>query len=507
MNEQNELPSDSAQDDKRARLVRLLAERARAHPPVTGNDVVSGPPATAATLSRADELPLSYAQQRIWFAEQLAPGTWTYHIPLALRMRGELDTAALDAALTEVVARHETLRTTFADIGNGPSARIAPPVPVRAAAFELPPCDEASRETRFEMVWRDEIRTPFDLGRGPLMRRRLLRLSRRHHVLFLTAHHLVCDGLSIGLVVHEIAAAYNAYAVGTRPDLPLLPAQYVDCAAAERRRVEAGQLDHEVAYWRKQLAHAATLDLPLDRRRPSHPSHGGALEQAPISLALVRALRDVGARNRATLFMTLLAGFTVLLNSYTSQDDIVVGSPVSGRSDPEMQPLIGCFINTLAFRVDLSGDPTFAELLGRVRETALAAYERRTVPFDTVIEQLHLERDMSRAPLVQVFFNLVNHFAGTPVFRELDVEMLNAEEEGAKFDLTLYAIERPDDLLLRTVYATDLFDAATVAEMMQRFGRVLDIVAEHPERRLSQLTLMSEAEESDLLRAFNAPLA
>jgi len=501
MREHQELPSGSSRSDKRALLARLLAAQARAEAPPAPLDR----PAIV-TLSRDGELPLSYAQQRLWFAEQLAPGTWTYHIPIALRLRGPLDAAALDASLTEIVSRHETLRATFPDRGDGPSVRIGPPRRVTAARYDIPPADGNGVDARVAAFWRDEIQTPFDLAAGPLLRARLLCVSPHEHVLFLTAHHLVCDGLSIGILLHELATTYNGFAIGKRPELPPLPVHYVDFAASERRRVEAGDFDDEIAYWVERLKGAPVLDLPTDRSRPAHPTHRGAVEQRVLSAAQVRALRGVGLRLRASLFMTLLAAFNTLLRRYTGQEDIVLGSPVSGRSGPETEALIGCFVNTLAFRTDLSGDPTFVELVGRVRDTALAAYERRTVPFDKVIEKLQHERDTSRAPLVQVFFNMVNLSAVTDAFRELEVEMLDAAEEGAKFDLTLYAVERANDVLLRVVYAADLFDAATVSEMLCRFERLLDAVADDPDRRLSALPLISEMEESKLVSAFNASI-
>jgi condensation domain-containing protein len=494
MSERHELPSGPSQTDKRALLARLLAERAKAA-------------ATAEAVPALRELPLSYGQQRLWFAEQLAPGMWAYHVPIALRMRGPLDAAALEAALTEIVARHETLRASFPDAGDGPSVHLVPPFPIRLTRFNAPPADGLDDEARVQAVWRDEICTPFDVAQGPLVRARLMQLAPADHVLFVTAHHLVCDGLSIQVLLHDLQAAYNAFAAGGRPQLPPLPLPYFDFSAAERRRVEAGEFDAEIAYWTERLNGAEPLDLPTDRPRPAHPSHRGGIEQRVLTAPQIRALRAVGQRLRVSLFMTLLAAFKTLLGRYAGQDDVVVGSPVSGRWIPGTEGLIGCFINTVAFRTNLSGDPTFAELVGRVRDTALAAYERRTVPFEKVVEKLPLGRDTSRAPLVQVFFNMVNLSGATADFRDLAVTMFDADEEGAKFDFTLYAIERPNDLLLRVIYATDLFDPATVAEMLQRLERLLETVAADPDRRLSALTLTSEAEESELVRAFNAPLA
>ncbi|HET7695312.1 MAG TPA: condensation domain-containing protein [Vicinamibacterales bacterium] len=484
------MPSEA----KRTLLARLLSERAAA------GVRVSAPAADRPWT-------LSFGQRRIWFAEQLSPGTCAYLVPVAIRIRGSLDRAALARALGEIVARHDALRTTFPLVDDRPVAQVAPPRPVPLAIEDMTTADPSAREEAVRRVCRDEIRVPIDIVNGPIVRMRLLQLAADDHVLLVTAHHLVCDGVSVGVLLREIAAGYDAFAAGVPPSLPALPMAFSEFAAWEARHVDTPAVGEQLQYWTSRLAGSPILDLPADRLRPAHTSHRGAIAWRTLSLAQVRALRAVGQRGRGSLFMVLLAAFKTLLARYSDQEDVIVGSPVAGRSNPATEPLIGCFVNTLALRTDLSGDPSFLELLGRVRETALNAYQRAEVPFDKVVDTMQLERDLTRAPLVQVFFNMVSLAAAPHALRGLSVQMIDAEEEGAKFDLTLYAIERPDDLLLRMVYAADLFDAATIDQMLQRYALLLEAIAADPACRLSALPLVSDVEQLGEIAAFNVALA
>ena len=442
------LPSEA----KRTLLARLLAERAAA-----GVRAASG----------ADRpWTLSFAPRRIWFAEQLSPGTCAYLVPVAIRIRGALDRGALERALGEIVARHDALRTTFPVIDDRPVARVAPSPQVSLIFEDRSTADSRDRDAVVRDACRQETRTPIDIVDGPIVRMRLVRVAPEDHVLLVTAHHLVCDGVSVGVLLRELAACYDAFSTGTAPALPPLAMQFSEFAGWESRQGETPKVAEQLQYWTARLAGSPTLDLPVDRQRPAHPSNRGAIASRTLSLQQVRALRAVGQRGRCSLFMVLLGAFTALLARYSDQEDVIVGSPVAGRTDPAMEPVIGCFVNTVALRTDLSGDPSFLDLLGRVRDTALNAYQRADVPFDKVIDTLQLARDLSRAPLVQVFFNMVSLAAAPHALRGLSVQMIDAEDEGAKFDLTLYAIERPDDLLLRIVYAADLFDAATIDQLL-----------------------------------------
>lgn len=488
------MSSGSPSEAKRTLLARLLSERVAAGIRVPGPD--ADRPWT-----------LAFAQRRIWFAEQLSPGTCAYLVPVAIRLRGALDRAALERALSEIVARHDALRTTFPLLEDRPVARVAP-AHVAPLLFEdrstprAQDCDAVVRQVCLE-----ETRWPIDIVNGPIVRMRLVRVSPDDHVLLITAHHLVCDGVSVGLLLRELAVCYDAFSAGTRPALPPLPMQFSEFADWEARQGETAKVADQLHYWTARLAGSPTLDLPADRRRPAHPSNKGAVASRTLSLPQVRSLRAVGQRGRCSLFMVLLAAFTTLLARYADQDDVIVGSPVAGRTDPAMESLIGCFVNTVALRTDLSGDPSFLALLARVRETALNAYQRADVPFDTVVDTLQLERDLSRAPLVQVFFNMVSLAAAPHALRGLAVDMIDAEEEGAKFDLTLYAIERPGDLLLRIVYAADLFEAPTIDQMLHRYELLLEAIAANPDRPLSALPLMSDVEQHDAVAAFNVALA
>ncbi|HSG39079.1 MAG TPA: condensation domain-containing protein, partial [Thermoanaerobaculia bacterium] len=358
-------------------------------------------------ISREGPLPLSFAQQRLWFIDQLEPGSPLYNIPVTLRVEGPLRAEVLALCLGEIVRRHEALRTVFAAIEGSPVQVIQP-----AAPFELPVVDLAAlpeSEAAALTLAREEAARPFDLARGPLLRGVLLRLGGEDHVAVLTLHHIASDGWSMGLLVHEVGTLYTAFAEGRPSPLPELPVQYADFAVWQSSWLRGEVLESEVSYWRRQLAGLPPLlPLPYDRPRPTAQSFRGATRPAGLPAGLTRQMQALGRREGATLFMVLLAGFQALLSRYSGQEDLAVGSPVAGRNREEIEGLIGFFVNTLVLRGDLTGEPTLRELLGRTRETALAAHLHQDVPFEKLVQELAPERSLAHSPLFQVMLALQN---------------------------------------------------------------------------------------------------
>ena len=451
-----------------------------------------------------DAPPLSFAQQRLWLLDQLVPGNPFYNIPSALRLCGPLDVPALERSLSEIARRHQTLRTTFRPSEGRPVQVVAPAALLTLPVVDLGGLPEVEREAAALRLAREEARRSFDLARGPLLRTTLLRLGAAEHVLLLTTHHIVSDGWSRGVLNRELAAVYGAYAAGRPSPLPEPPIQYADFALWQRQRLRGELLETLLAYWRRQLAGLPPLELPTDRPRPSAQTFRGARHAFVVPDRHVSALTTLGQREGATLFMTLLAAFTALLHRYTGREDIAVGSPIAGRTRPELEGLIGFFANTLALRTDLSGDPTFRELLRRVREVCLGAYAHQELPFERLVEELGPERDLSRNPLVQVLFALQNAPRHPPQLPGLAVTPLEVDAGTAKADLELHLREGAGGLEGTLVYSTDLFDAATAVRLTGHFRTLLEGVAADPERRLSDLPLLTEPERHRLLVEWNA---
>jgi amino acid adenylation domain-containing protein len=449
--------------------------------------------------------PLSFAQQRLWFLDQLEPGTALYNVPANLRLTGALDVPALERALTEVVRRHEALRTVFHLFGEAPRQVVLPPAPVPLPLEDLSGLPEDARRAALrERTTREAVR-PFDLEAGPLFRATLLRLGAEEHVLVVCMHHIVSDGWSLGVLVRDLAALYDAFRQGRPSPLPELPVQYADVAVWQRENLEGEALDQQVAYWREQLAGAPTvLELPTDRPRPAVQTFDGASHRVELPASVVEPLRALGRREDATLFMTLLAALQVLLSRWSGQRDLVVGSPIAGRTHSELEDLIGFFVNTLVLRARMDDDPTFVELLGRVRETTLDAYGNQDVPFERLVEELNPPRDMSRAPLFQVMFTLQNLGSRVAQGGTLAIEVDQGDAGMSKFDLTVSAFETAGGVGCHFIYNTSLFDAGTIERMAQGFGTVLEQVAAHPELRVSELELLSPGERARIVEAWNA---
>ncbi|MFL6284240.1 MAG: amino acid adenylation domain-containing protein, partial [Pyrinomonadaceae bacterium] len=473
--------------DKRALLARLLRERAH------------GP----------KSFPSSYAQQRLWFLDQMEPESSRYNVPSAVSLSGKLDAAALVASLREIVRRHEVLRTRFVAQDGRPVQVVEPGLELEVKTVDLTGLGEGEREERAKELAREEARRPFDLSCAPLVRATLLRLSDEEHVLLLTMHHIVSDGWSTGVLVGELRALYEAYSTGQGSPLAGLPIQYSDYALWQRGWLDGGELERQLSYWREQLSGAPeVLEVAGDRVRPSVPTQEGALESVPLPESLSEGLRELARREGVTIYMLLLAAWQTLLMRYTGQEDIVVGSPVAGRTRTETEGLIGFFVNTLVLRSDLSGDPTFRELLSRVREVCLGAYAHQEIPFEKVVEELAPERSLSRNPLFQVLFALQNAPGGES--RELSgLRMSSSAVDSltSVFDLTLMMREGARGLSALVQYSTDIYGREWVLRMMRHFRSLLEAVVANPLRRLSEVELLSEEERRWLLVECNATAA
>jgi amino acid adenylation domain-containing protein len=458
---------------------------------------------------RGAEAPLSFAQQRMWVLDRIEGGTAAYSLAGALELRGRLDEAALRRSLFAVVARHEVLRTVFREFDGVPTPVVREDLSTNLDVVELGG-DEAHQEGLVRRL-RAAAMEPFDLGRGPLVRATLFRLGAQRHVLLLCSHHVVSDGWSMGVFVRELTAFYEQLVSGREPELPPLPVQYADFAAWQRAWLQGEALERQLAFWRARLAGApGVLELPTDQPRPPVPSHRGRRTSFTLPKALHDRLAEVSRREGATLFMTLLTAFQVLLSRYSGQTDVVVGMPVANRSRPEVEGLIGFFANTLLLRTDLSGDPPWREVLGRVRTSTLDALAHQDLPFERLVEELRPERDASRNPLFQVMFALQNVPRPRLDLAGLQVAPIDVDRETSQVDLTLYVHETEDGLKGVFEYATDLFEAETITRMGAHLERLLLGLVERPEARLSELPLLSVAEEqclsawNDTLRPFPA---
>ena len=448
--------------------------------------------------------PLSFAQQRLWFFDQFEPGSAAYNLLSSVLLQGQLDTVALERSFSEVTRRHEALRTTF-DVKEGqPVQIIAPPKPLHLRLIDITHLPEAERESRVQSLIHHETLASFDLKRGPLLRLTLVRLRDDEHVLLLAMHHIVSDAWSMGVFVGEVVALYEGYVSGRDVVLPALPIQYADFAAWQRGWLQGEVLEEQCAYWRQQLGgNLPILELPTDRPRPALQTYNGSSLSFSLPPALSQSLKALCKTEGMTLFMTLLAAFKVLLYRYTGQQDLIVGSPIANRHRQELESLIGFFVNTLAMRTNLGGNPTFRELLTLVRETALGAYAHQDLPFEYLVEQLQPNRDLSHSPLVQVLFvvqNTPEHKAELP---GLVVTPLKCHPETAKFDLTLFFNELGSELQGTIEYNTDLFDRDTIVRMAQHFQTLLEGVVVDPSARISELPLLSRAETSQLLIEWN----
>jgi non-ribosomal peptide synthetase component F/acyl carrier protein len=447
---------------------------------------VEEPPIRPAPRDR--ELPLSFAQQRLWFFHQLEPDNPVYNIPIAVQLSGALDVVSLERALGEIVRRHEVLRTSYTTGGGEPVQKIHPEARLELPVTDLSATPESELRDEVERRAREEARRTFDLALSLPVRARLLRLGEEEHVLLLTLHHIAADGWSLGIFVREFAALYEVFHAGRPSPLEELPVQYADYAVWQREWLRGEVLERQLSYWRRQLAGCSpVLELPTDRPRPATQTYRGGKESFAVPAALFQELSALSRGEDATLFMTLAAAFLVVLQRHTGQEDINLGSNIAGRNRVETEGLIGFFINLLVIRTRLSGDPTFRELLARVRGAALGAYAHPDIPFEKLVEEVQPPRDPSRTPLVQAVFDFVSQQTLTPQLPGLELRTLPLGEHLGKFDLVLNVEVGEQGLAGALQYNADLFDASTVARLLRHFDLVLREAAADPHVRLSAL--------------------
>ncbi len=478
------------------RTVRGLAARLDA----------SGPAPSPARLRRCptpEAAPLSFSQQRLWLLDRLDPGSPVYNVPAVLRLSGPLDRAALERSLEELVRRHDALRTTLVTREGGPVQVVAPAGPVPLPLDDLAALTPEARAVRGAAIEADEARRPFDLARGTLFRARLVRFSPEEHTLLLCMHHVVVDGGSLEVLFRDFAALYGVFSRGATSPLRPLPARYADFSFAQREHITGQALESLLGFWEPRLRGAPLLELPADRPRPPRRSYRGSVHRFRIPAEDAARLNAVGREVGATPFMSLLATFELFLARHAGEGDVVVGTPVAGRSFPETEGVVGFFVNTLAIRTDLSGDPSFREAVRRVRESALGAYAHADLPFERLVEALGVERDPSRNPVFQVMFAVRDRL---PEVEAGGVTMTLREGETgtAKFDLFLELTEGPDGVEAALEYATDLFERATVERMAERFRVLLAGVGEEPDRPASGLPLLPPAERRLVVETWSA---
>ena len=448
--------------------------------------------------------PLSFAQQRLWFLDQLEPASPVYNVVKAVRVNGRFDVDVLQQTLDTIVARHEVLRTTFPAVDDNPVQKIAENRHVELTLSDLRILPAGEREVELHRRTTAEARRPFNLAQDLMLRVTVLQLDEQEYVLLFVVHHIAFDGWSIGILFRELVALYTAFSAGQPSPLPELPIQYADFAVWQRQWLQEEELNSQLTYWKRQLGGTLPiLEVPTDRPRPAVQAYHGARHLFVLPTSLSKALKTFSRQQRVTLFMALLAAFQTLLRRYTGQDDILVGSPIAGRTRIETELLIGFFVNTLVLRTDLSGNPTFRELLRRVQEVALQAYAHQELPFEKLVEELRPERNLSHSPFFQVMFVLQNTPTTTLNLTGLTVTSLEVDREMAMFDLTLSMVEETNSLRGFIEYNTDLFDAATISRMLGHWQTLLQGIVTNPDQRLSDLPILTEAERQNLLIEWN----
>lgn len=464
--------------------------------------------ATTAIIPRKSQqpTPLSFGQQRLWFLEQMEAELTAYNMPQVWRLRGELHLEALRRALQEIVQRHAPLRTTFAILEGEPVQVVRKIDRLELPLIDLAGLATALQDTEVMQRCAAEADRPFDLTCDLMLRAAVLRMGKHDHRLLLTLHHIASDGWSLRILWRELAVVYDAYcrqAIGNLPDLPI---DYGDYSVWQRRQSQGSRLAGLLHYWREQLANLTVLELPTDRPRPPLPSYRGARHDFQLPPELMHELQSLSRIEGATLHMTLLAAFQLLLKRYSGQDDIVVGTPIAGRNNAALEGLIGFFVNTLVLRTDLSGDPTFRELLGRVRQVSLAAYDHQDLPFEKLVEELQPERHLSRSPLVQVLFQLLSFPDQELCLKGLEVSRLPQSTGRVKFDLEMslwQPTDRTEACQGSVEYSTELFDPATIASFTRHYLTLLENLVANRDQRISRLALLTPQDRHQLLVAWN----
>jgi tyrocidine synthetase-3 len=466
-------------------------------------------PAAAGILpsQRPENPPTSFNQERIWFLQRFEPNSPAFNIPRGLKMLGRLEHGVLSRALQEIDTRHEAMRTTFREDGGIPFQVIALPRSLTVPVIDLSALPEPQRGAELDRQADAESHRPFDLARGPLWRVYVLRLEREEHVLLFNIHHIISDGWSIGILIREISEIYSAFLRGEPSPLPPLAVQFADYSAWEREALTGEVLEEHLAYWRRQLAGASgELALPGQRPRPASPRFEGGIHWLLVSLSVTQGLRELSQREDATLFVVTLAAFNALLHLYTGQEDFVVGTNFANRNEPELEHLIGFFVNNLALRADLSGNPTFRQLIHRVRETALNAYVHQAAPFEKVIEAVRPNRSSGYSPLFRVMFTFENFPMPALDLAELSMRGMQIESRRANFDLNMMMVESDRGLVGTFVYDQDLFDGDMIQRFLDNFQLLLSRVVEDPDRELSDLSVISGEGGGEMISAFTGEI-
>ncbi|MGB7892399.1 MAG: condensation domain-containing protein [Microcoleus sp.] len=444
--------------------------------------------------SQQNSAPLSFAQQRLWFLDRLSPENPAYNLPAAVHLQGQLNLSALQQTLNEIVRRHEVLRTAFAEVDGEPVQLISPSLNFALSVVNLRHLPETEQQAEIEQRTLEEAQRPFDLTRDPLLRGTLLQLGSAEYVLLLTIHHIISDGWSMGVLVREVAALYEAFSNDKPSGLPELPIQYADFASWQRQHFQGEKLEKQLAYWKQQLGGALAV-LSTDKQRSPVQTFQGSQQSFVISASLTERLKTLAQQQDVTLFMTLLAAFHSLLSCHIKQDNLAIGSPIANRNRLELEELIGFFVNTLVLRIDTAGNPTFRELLGRTREVALAAYAHPDVPFEKLVEELQPERNLSYNPLFQVWFVLQNAPMPPLELAGLTLSILESDVGMSRHDLSLTLWESSEGIQGLFDYKTDLFEAATIARMVRGFQILLNQVVIQPDIRIDDLAeILAEAE-------------
>lgn len=444
--------------------------------------------------------PLSFAQQRLWFLEQLDPGNPAYNFPIATRFTGELNRSALSSAINGLIARHESLRTRFVADGQMPRQEILESASIAFEVLDMTAATAGEVQDKLTAL----SQQPFDLTQAPLLRANLLELNSQENILLLATHHIVSDGWSLSVLFSDLTELYNSISANTENSLSALPVQYADFANWQREWFDDEELKRQLDFWRSQLKGAdPVLALPTDKPRPAELSYRGSSTAKLFGNDVSAAIKALAQDNRATLFMTLLAAFNTLLARYARQEHVVIGTPIAGRKYPELEPLIGFFSNTLAIHSDLSGDPSFIELLEQVKSSTLQAYDHQDLPFEKLVEELSPERDMSHTPIFQTMFVLQNTPAGSSTFNNVAAESVNFEMGIAKFDLLLEVSDTGKGLRAGLQYNEDLFLPHTIERMLEHFENLLNSIVEQPKARLSELQLIDRSETQTVLQRFN----
>ncbi|MEL7038648.1 MAG: amino acid adenylation domain-containing protein [Cyanobacteria bacterium J06592_8] len=458
-----------------------------------------------------DDLPLSYAQQRLWFIHQLEPETSAYNIPIAWQISGNLNIAILEQSFNEIIRRHESLRTTFPSLSSSkPQQLILSEFRLNIPIIDLRLLSESSRDSEADRLAKQEAKKPFNINKDKLVRITLLQLGETKFILLLTWHHLIADGWSRGVLLKEFSAIYKAFSQHQPSPLPELQIQYADFAIWQQQWLSGEELKSQLSYWKQQLTNLPTLNLPIDYPRPVHQTFRGKTDSLTISKEITEALKQLSRQQGVTLFMTLLAAFKILLHRYSRQNDIVIGSPIANRNRPEIESLIGFFVNTLVLRTDLSQNPSFQEVLNRVREVTSGAYQHQDLPFSKLVEELQPERHLSHNPLFQVMFQFQNEAYQLQnssnlalQIPHLQINQFWVDPESTKFDLTWHLIERESEILVVVEYSTDLFKLETITRVLGHFQMLLSEIITNPQVKLSNLSILTPGEQHQLLNEWN----